>query len=670
MLLSLGRTKKDIVRYILIFFILAFGCYYSRYYTYDNVIVYCCIGVAAVFTIKFPGNHKLLGDILLPIYAALVGIYLDHAITCLGHQFFEQYVETHNNRSLFHFMLHQGAHTFIMEFIIILGVYYGVRAIRGSQKVAAIIAPLPTLLLCLTDYYVFQFRTNEMSPMDFINAGTAFNVIGNYTFPIKVPMILVILPFTLFVISIVGIKYPKAKKKQTIIINLKWWVVSVLSLAMLGGCLLAFRHMLRVIKPSHPCKVWGEEPSKFNGYITNFILVIDSLDIKAPADYNKAEYDGITAIPAETIDSDVNIIVIMNESYADLSIYTDFMGSYSEPAMYWESLKGQPNVRTGYAYSSVFGGQTANSEFEALTGLSISSLPLGSIPYSLYIQNPRYSLPEYLRELGYDTYAMHPYDASGWNRPTVYPNLGFNHTYFIDDFNYTEEDIYRGSADLNGGGFISDYCAYENLLDIIDSNNSGNPGFYFLVTIQNHGGYDPAMENLDIMGFAAGTADDTQTNIFLSNIYRSDLALQMLLEELSQSDEKYLVLLFGDHQPSLSLYSSETKESHVGSRKWIVPYILWTNYDAPDGFAGVDLQTSINYMPLDVLSAAEIPYSPYFEKINEVRQKIPMINALGYYSGATGEWHPIADAPADNECKDLIKEYNNLLYYSLFDYKG
>lgn len=567
-------------------------------------------------------------------------------------------------------MIDQGAHTFIMEFFIILGVYYFIRAVRGPQKLAAIIAPLPTLLLCLTDYYVYQFRSNEMSPIDVMNAGTAFNVAGNYSFPIKFPLIIVILPFTLYVISIIGIKYPNAKKRQSIIINLKWWVVSILSFAMLGGCLLAFRHMLRVIKPSHPCKIWGEEPSKYNGYITNFILVVDSLDLNPPPEYNIADYKNITELPSVEINPDVNIIVIMNESYADLSIYTDYMATYSEPATYYQSLKGQPNVRTGYAYSSVFGGVTANSEFEALTGLTTAGLPVGSIPYSTYIGSPRYSLPEYLRELGYDTYAMHPYVANGWNRPNVYPNLGFNHMYFIDDFKYTEDDICRGSSDLSNGGFISDECAYNNLLDYIKADDTEGPNFYFLVTIQNHGGYEADKEKYDVMGFASGTADDTQTNIFLSNVYRSDLALKMLLDELSKSDEKYLVLMFGDHQPALSLTSEENKISIPGSRKWLVPYILWTNYDAPEGFEGADIQTSINYLPLDVLTGANIPYSPYFQKIDEFRQEIPMVNSVGYYNKTTNEWCPISAVDSDPEYGLLLKEYYRLQYYALFDYKG
>ena len=87
-------------------------------------------------------------------------------------------------------------------------------------------------------------------------------------------------------------------------------------------------------------------------------------------------------------------------------------------------------------YSSVKGGNTANTEFEFLTGLSMYFLPTGSIPYQQYIKSEVPSLASQLSSVGYTSVSMHPYYPKGWNRDTVYDDLGFEEKYFKDDFSF------------------------------------------------------------------------------------------------------------------------------------------------------------------------------------------------------------------------------------------
>ena len=97
-------------------------------------------------------------------------------------------------------------------------------------------------------------------------------------------------------------------------------------------------------------------------------------------------------------------------------------------------MSGADNTVSGYLNVSVCGGNTADTEFEFLTGNTMAFLPSGSIPYQQYIKNETPSLAGYLSSLGYVTYAQHPYYGSGWNRETVYPLLGFQNMNFVDDY--------------------------------------------------------------------------------------------------------------------------------------------------------------------------------------------------------------------------------------------
>ena len=94
----------------------------------------------------------------------------------------------------------------------------------------------------------------------------------------------------------------------------------------------------------------------------------------------------------------------------------------------------EENAIKGYAVASVKGGNTANAEYEFLTGNSMAYLPVGSIPYQQYIRGEMPTLASQLNEQGYLTYAMHPYGASGWNRNNIYEYFGFDQSFFKSDF--------------------------------------------------------------------------------------------------------------------------------------------------------------------------------------------------------------------------------------------
>ena len=118
-----------------------------------------------------------------------------------------------------------------------------------------------------------------------------------------------------------------------------------------------------------------------------------------------------------------NIVVIMNEAFSDLSVWGDFATS-EEVMPFFKSL--QQEAVGGELYVSVKGGNTANTEFEFLTGDTMGFLPKGSIPYQQYINDETPSLASYLKTLGYSTTAIHPYNRTGWDRDTVYEKFGFD----------------------------------------------------------------------------------------------------------------------------------------------------------------------------------------------------------------------------------------------------
>ena len=114
-----------------------------------------------------------------------------------------------------------------------------------------------------------------------------------------------------------------------------------------------------------------------------------------------------------------NVIAIMNESFADLKAVGDLQTS-KDYMPFFRKLK--ENAIKGYTYSSVFGGNTANSEFEFMTGNTLAFLPDNSVPYQLFLRSKTAGLTYTLKDQGYSPcYALHPFYKTGYGRYKVYP---------------------------------------------------------------------------------------------------------------------------------------------------------------------------------------------------------------------------------------------------------
>ena len=136
-------------------------------------------------------------------------------------------------------------------------------------------------------------------------------------------------------------------------------------------------------------------------------------------------------------------------------------------------------MQSGHMFSPEFGGMTADIEFEALTGFSNAFLPYGSIPYQQDIHRPMPSLARFFNGQGYETRAIHPYQAWFWNRGNVYRDFGF-------DAFMSEEKLppIRKRGDLASDDALTDEVIKE-------ADGMTKPFFYYVVTLQNHGPYEP-----------------------------------------------------------------------------------------------------------------------------------------------------------------------------------
>lgn len=529
------------------------------------------------------------------------------------------------------------------------------------------------MVIGLVNYYVYTFRSLPLVPWDLFSVNTAFSVVNQYSFvpTFQAAAVLAGFAVVLYLEGFLEADFTKWK-----------WYVTLFAAVAAGLCLWVFsgtlqnedfqnRHRM-YNKLFTPVYMW-----QVNGFALTMVMELPFLSVEKPEGYQKEEAEEILAsYEAAEEDTDwtgtegvmPNIIVIMDEAFSDLSVLGKFQTN-KEVMPYVNYLFTEAeNTVTGHLGVSVCGGNTANTEFEFLTGNTMAFLPQGSIPYQQYIHSAIPALPSYLRELGYDTYGMHPYLAKGWERDQVYPMLGFSHTKFIDDF--------QNRSYLRR--YISDRACMDEIIDTFEKRDPKKPLFLFQVTMQNHGSYQDAFENFKPDITVEGAASYSLSS-YLSLIRKTDEALEYLLSYFSEKKEPVMVVFFGDHQPNDAvaqpIWQLNGKSYRLLSEedtflRYQVPYLIWTNYDSR---TVRNADTSANYLGAKVLEAAGIKLPAYQRFLLELSESCPVVTAAGIRKEKDAdvilEKYTLRASQDDAPLWDGLKMYAKLQYYQLFDNK-
>ena len=541
--------------------------------------------------------------------------------------------------------------------------------LTGKLKTAHRIVYGVAMIYGIANSYVVRFRTNPIVPWDIFSWKTAASVADNYNFMPDTRMVVVTL---VFLVAIALFHFIKVKVTRFV-----FWK-RLIPAALVAVVLSLFAGTLQQESFQNSHRLYNKlftpvYMTDVDGMAVTFVMNLAYMSIDKPEHYSDSEaqavLDSYGAGGAMTEDTDPaakddtqkdeelpNIIVMMNESFSDLSVLGDFETNEDYMPFIHSLEQGAENTVTGMLNVSVCGGNTANTEFEFLTGNTMAFLPQGSIPYQQYINGDLKALPDYLKTLGYQTIATHPYNAGGWERDTVYPMLGFNESVFKDE--YVNPQYVRQ--------YISDESCVDKIIEFYENKETDKPLFVFDVTMQNHGGYQDQYGNFtpDI-----SVKDSTNFSLqqYLSLVKLSDSALESLISYFKDADEKTVIVFFGDHQPSDAVASTVLAKNGMSwnhlteeqqKLRYQVPYVVWANYDI-DEETGAD--TSANYLAAEVLERAGVPLDEYRSYLMHLKTEYPVISAVRTVKADGSEVR-------GSDEKDEMDIYRKLQYYELFDH--
>jgi phosphoglycerol transferase MdoB-like AlkP superfamily enzyme len=394
-----------------------------------------------------------------------------------------------------------------------------------------------------------------------------------------------------------------------------------------------------------------------NGFLFAFTGNLKHNLMEKPTGYSKETIEAIAKkysdLPepssltstSNSLPMEANIVYIMNEAFFDPTRLESL--EFSEDPL--KFIHGAyPNKRTGYLLSPEFGGNTANVEFEALTGLSMNFLNGGSIPYQqrLVKMNAFPSIVSILKERGYGALAIHPFDKTFYQRNKVYPMLGF------DEF--ISETEMKNNDRITPNGYISDMAAMKEVLQELHS--VSKPTFIHLVTMQNHFPFTKGLNgdnSITVKGMDSKFKDEIETYVHSSAL--TDEAMSYLAKELQEIDRPTLVVFWGDHLPALSndIYVQAGWDNKVRLKhETTLMYIA--NFDIGEEEIGT---LSPAFLGPTVFNLAQQPLPTYYKLLEMVRSEISGLSNNVMISSNGGEITQLTD---DQE--ELLQDYKMIQY--------
>ena len=339
---------------------------------------------------------------------------------------------------------------------------------------------------------------------------------------------------------------------------------------------------------------------------------------------------------------DVNVVSVLSESFSDPTRFKRVQLA-EDPIPFTRELMGR--TTSGNMLVAKYGGGTANTEFEVLTGMSTSQFrPQMTTPYQMLI--PQHSdFPSAVRffeSRGLTTTAMHSYTSALYRRPLVYDLLGFDEVVFEDGMSH--------KAAVDKSPFISDKATFQEVVARL--REAEDPTFMNVVTMQNH--YPAAGKYADPIPSTGMPNKAGKRNLehYAAGLRHSDLALEEFLRSLEASGEKTVVVFYGDHLPPIWGGTGMSRRLRHET-----PFLVYTNFEKPE--AEQLPTTSPVFLMNHVLKAADAPVSPYYALLEKLEREIPAM-AHDHYTSPQNENLPWIYLPP--RARRLLNDYRLVMF--------
>lgn len=484
------------------------------------------------------------------------------------------------------------------------------------------------LLFGVVNFVILHFRVTPFSAVDFTLISSAISVSGHYLTAFNVVMIF--FAIAILVVSMICLfkKTPCFQKNAT----KKAYMLSTLVIFTLAAGIIVMHRSSTSVQALAENYTNISEAYENYGFVYCFANSIIDTGIRKPEDYS-GEF--MAQIKASLKDNEKDepevkpdIVMIQLESFFDICDVKKVSFS-RDPLPNFHRL--QKEYSNGQLTVPTVGAGTVNTEFEVLTGMSQHDFGVSEYPYKTVLKSKASeSICNDLAQIGYTSHAVHNNTATFYGRNKVFSNLGF------DTFTSVE---YMNNITLNPNGWAKDDVMVDEILKTLEDDQK-KPDFTFGITVQSHGKYnDVKPDSKDpVKVYNAPDGKEASYQYYVNEINEVDRMIGDLVNALDKRKKPTVLVLYGDHLPSLDLSDEDLSDGSL----YETQYIIWNNYGMRE--KDQDLKA----------------YELYPEVLDQ----------LGIHEGVITRYHQQADRSSDTYKENLKALEYDLLYGENYIYDG
>ena len=417
------------------------------------------------------------------------------------------------------------------------------------------------LFLGAINFIILSNRTLPFTAYDLQLLDTFPHLMRRYLSPTLLALACLLLVVVLLGIAIVFFKAlakPKPEPKK----GKARFITPIVSFV--AVCSVTFGNLQYAIGSGILETRFAELPKSFtqNGFAYSFILGAVDSGVKEVDGYSKELIDSLVDDTKLCPEKTPNVVIIQLESFFDLNSLNSVEFS-SDPHPNFTRLAAENP--SGRLTVPVIGAGTANTEFEVMTGMRIADFGAGEYPYkTVLIENTCESIATNLKPYDYTAHFIHNYKATFYGRNIVYSNLGFDNFYSIE---------YMTGAMKNENGWARDQILLRYINECLDSTEGHD--LVTTVTVQAHGSYADIADYERHVKVTKCDNDSLRSSFqyYANQIYETDRFLGELMNSLAAREEETILLVYGDHLPTLGIEDEQLKGRNV----YQTDYFIWNN---------------------------------------------------------------------------------------------
>lgn len=554
--------------------------------------------------------------------------------------------------------------SFVVNVLPIFALGLLILGISSRLNVSVVLTSAIFLLLAYINDQKLIYREEPIVLADIYNIKEAFNMVSGFGFGLSFKLLVSIFIIVIYLYFLGLVTRRIRIRRKT---GLKVFSITLV----ISFILLNTLYSSEAVYESFPRTVENEtniaQSYKDKGFIYSAIYHRDSHRILKPDSYDPAYKEEILEdFTYQDPGQKPHLVMVMGEAWTDISKYLDFKPGY-DPFVHGKETMDQA-FNYGHLIASSFGGGTANTEYDSLTGSSTLRHSEGILTSYSTIKSPRTSIARVFKDNGYNTVAIHPGESWFYNRKNVFDYLGFDESHFKEDM---ENPTYKG-------GFPSEKDLTDFIIDQFEAKSKDGPVFEYVVTIQNHSPYD-----INKYGYVDDTIINTHDldpktlelyEAYFMGIRDMDKQIKVLRDYFEKIQEPVVFIYYGDHLPYLNANYQAFKDvgmeiDRSDYRKiqdiYKTPFFFWGNQAYMESFdpGQESYYISANYLASLALRSAGLEGThPFYQYLDDLMEAMPIIFKYFYLVQEDGRYVLKQYEDLDQEDMARLAKFDSLNY--------